>query len=82
MKPKINSISGGKLPLKTPQTEPLENNLFPLEEQHSERKKRYPYRSLNPKKKGGSTNSLWMELYPEPKKRTGGTLPDDGGLFK
>lgn len=60
-----------------------EGTLFPLEEQRSERKKRaYPYRSLNPKKKGGSTNSLWMELYPEPKKRTGGTLPDDGGLFK
>ena len=59
----------------------IEESLFSLEKQNSLRKKKgFPYRSFNQKKKG-SINRLWMELYPEPKKRTGGTTPSEGELF-
>lgn len=49
-----------------------EATLFPLEEIHSEKKKRaYPYRGHYQKKEVGSNKRLWMELYPEPKRKTG-----------
>ena len=58
-----------------------EGTLFPLEEQRSERKKRaYPYRSLNPKKKGGSTNSLWCARVERLSKKYF-TVPSDFRIF-
>ena len=89
-KPQLKTnISGGKLPLKTPQTEPLENTLFPLEDSQRNKKKRsFPYRGYHPKRESSSNKRLWMELSPDPKKRTGqrpteeqGTLWNDGELF-
>ena len=56
---------------KTKPTGITEATLFPLEQTHSEKKRRaYPYRGQYQKKEGGSNKRLWMELYPEPKRKT------------
>ena len=71
------------------QTAKEESTLFPLEEIQADKKKRsFPYRGYHPKRESSSNKRLWMELYPDPKKRTGqrpteeqGTLWKDGELF-
>ena len=70
-------------------TAKAESTLFPLEEIQADRKKRsFPYRGYHPKRESSSNERLLMELYPDPKKRTGqrpteeqGTLWNDGELF-
>ena len=70
-------------------TAKAESTLFPLEEIQADKKKRsFPYRGYHPKRESSSNKRLWMELYPDPKKRTGqrpteeqGTLWKDGELF-
>ena len=47
-----------------------EGTLFPLEEIRREpQKKNKTYRAYHHHKRGSSVSSLWMKLYPEPKRQ-------------